>query len=422
MKQKKNKDPQLDTLKFIAIAVVLMLLADQYIFGGKRSYIENAKQQSVAERMINAEIQDLPAPVLVTPEDGAEYFEHPEAPEDNEPAEEVLPKSSDPKDQATTAPDVSAAQPDPAPEVVHPAYQGTPRIAIVIDDLGMDVKRSRKIIDMKEPITLAFLPYAPKTKELASLGKSKGHSLIIHTPMEATNRDLNIGPIGLRTSMGADEFNKNFGQILASFEGYEGINNHMGSLLTQDAQAMTRLMQMLKERNLFFVDSRTINKSVAAQKAKEAGVPYAVRDVFLDHVDSIEFVRSALRQTEAIAKRRGHAIAIGHPRDVTIQGLQEWLPTLKAKGIEIVPVKDLLVRPVGIAEPLSVAKEPQPVILNNDEAVEVRGNPAPAENAGPVENNALELNNAAGSSFSVTLPDGTEQQIHLPPAQLPSLY
>ncbi|PZO85081.1 MAG: hypothetical protein DI626_07740 [Micavibrio aeruginosavorus] len=175
--------------------------------------------------------------------------------------------------------------------------------------------------------------------------------------MEAMNGSANIGPGGLVSGMDHAAFENAFGLMTDSFEGYEGINNHMGSRLTQDKDAMARLMQILKKRGLYFVDSKTIDTSVAARQAAAAGIPYAERDVFLDHQDTEAFVAAALVKTEAVAKRRGYAVAIGHPKDHTINALKRWIPTLKAKGIELVPVKAVLTVPqANAATPPSSAE------------------------------------------------------------------
>ncbi len=328
------------TIRFIFIAMVLMLLMDQFIFGGTRSYIEEARQQARIETLAESRGLKTP-PVRVKPPEGKEFFE----------AE--LPKAEDsPKETADLQPvlppppeEKKEAQVLPSPVLPKPKVTGAAKIAIIIDDVGMDIKRSRAAIDLPAPITLAMLPYAPRVREMAKDGKAKGHSLIIHTPMEAMDASVNIGPGGLKSSMSAEEMNAAFAAMLASFDGYEGINNHMGSRLTQDKPAMDRIMATLAQNGLFFLDSKTSPQSVAAHEAASSGVPYAERDVFIDHVETLDFARKALRQTEALALRRGYAIAIGHPKDNTIAALKEWIPTLEGKGIELVPVSRLLVVP-----------------------------------------------------------------------------
>lgn len=338
---KKGRSVEPGTAKFVAIAVVLMIICDQFVFGGSRPYIDSAREEYARKIAAQKELQEDPPPVppaIVRPEDGHEYFEAP------------LPLPEDMHEEKAAPPTPLPPVEKEKPKIDKKAFvpHGAPKVAIIIDDLGMDLKRSRAVMDLPAPVTLAFLPYGTKTKEYAKIGKEKGHSLIIHTPMEAMDGALNIGPGGLKEAMTGAEFDKAFDVMLKSFDGYEGINNHMGSRLTADGGKMERLMKTLKSKGLFFVDSKTSAKSVAAGEAQMSGVPFAERDVFIDHVETLDFARKALKHTEELALRRGYAIAIGHPKDNTIAALKEWLPTLKAKGIELVPVKELLIQPKDI--------------------------------------------------------------------------
>lgn len=218
-----------------------------------------------------------------------------------------------------------------------------PRIAIIIDDMGMSRKYTRAMMDLPGPLTLAFLPYAPKVKGDAQYALSQGHELMIHTPMEPLDPDLYIGPIGLTSEMSIDEIKGEIvDKVLASFDGYKGVNNHMGSRLTQDAEAMQAVMTSLQGRGLYFVDSVTIPESVAADEAKKAGLDYAKRDVFLDHFPDEENVRKYLKKLEKLSYKKDGVIGIGHPKDYTYNALSAWLPTLKEKGIELVPASEVV--------------------------------------------------------------------------------
>jgi len=168
---------------------------------------------------------------------------------------------------------------------------------------------------------------------------------MVHMPMEPMNPDLDTGEIALRTDQGPSEFADMLDKGLGAFEGYTGINNHMGSRLTQEKGAMRVLMAELKRRGLLFMDSKTIGGSVAGPMAAESGVPYAVRDVFLDHDPSLEGVRKSLQRVEEVAREHGHAIAIGHPKPDTIKALQEWLPQLADKGLVLVPLSAVVTVP-----------------------------------------------------------------------------
>lgn len=212
------------------------------------------------------------------------------------------------------------------------------KVVIIIDDVGMAHSLSNQVIDIDAPLTLAFLPYAPNLKAMTRRAKAEGHELMIHMPMEPMNADLDVGAIALLDEMSDVELTENLGKAFASFEGYVGINNHMGSRLTQNEYAMHVVMNELAERGLLFVDSKTISTSVAGKIAAEHGLDYAERDVFLDHENNIDFVMNALNKVEIVAKKQGYAIAIGHPKKATIAGLKQWLPTLEGKGLTVVPV------------------------------------------------------------------------------------
>ncbi|MEK9661746.1 MAG: divergent polysaccharide deacetylase family protein, partial [Alphaproteobacteria bacterium] len=126
------------------------------------------------------------------------------------------------------------------------------------------------------------------------------------------------------------------------FGSYVGINNHMGSRFTGEVEAMAPVMRALRARGLVYLDSRTSSRSAAPTAAHEAGVPVVVRDVFIDHERTSEAVASALATVEEVARRNGRAIAIGHPRDVTIAALTRWLPRLEANGFRLVPLSAIV--------------------------------------------------------------------------------
>lgn len=216
--------------------------------------------------------------------------------------------------------------------------EGWTSVAIVIDDLGENRKYSYESIELEAPMTMAFLPYSANVDEMARQAKENGHEVIIHMPMEPMNSDLDVGSIALKVGQSREVFSEMLDEAFAAMDGYAGINNHMGSRLTQDQNSMNQLMSRLKKEGLLFLDSRTISGSVASETAHKYGVPYAVRDVFLDHDPSEEGVRKSLELLEREAKKYGHAIAIGHPKEATVTVLREWVKTLPEKQIALVPV------------------------------------------------------------------------------------
>lgn len=334
-------------LKFLLIGLVLLFVVDYLVFGKERPYITKmkadyyAKQVEKEHRLEEAIEQALP-PKVVYPEEG-EYFEAPIEEPVEMPVEPLKEEQSMlPEKTLNLAKELPEFEP---PKPVEKSKEGKPKIAIVIDDVGMNLKQSMAAIALDPAVTLAFLPYAESVKELAAKAKANGNEIIIHTPMEAMSSTVPLGSMALRSDMESKAFAAEFNKISNSFEGYVGINNHMGSKLTQDKVAMAQLMGELKNRNLFFLDSKTIATSVAAESASKAGVPFAVRDVFLDHEETPEFTANALAKLERIARESGQAIAIGHPKEITMAALQAWIPTLEAKGFELVPVSALLDKP-----------------------------------------------------------------------------
>ena len=219
-----------------------------------------------------------------------------------------------------------------------PVTQGRARIAIVIDDLGPDRKRTERAIGLKGPLTLSFLAYATDLPRLTDEAHRAGHELMVHVPMEPISRTEDMGPNGLTISLGRDEVLRRLRWDLGRFDGYVGINNHMGSRFTSDANGMMPVMEELKARGLLFLDSRTIGNSIGAELAHRLGVPSASRDVFLDDDINGPAVAAQLAELETIAKRHGTAIAIGHPHDVTLDQLASWIANLSAKGLTLVPV------------------------------------------------------------------------------------
>lgn len=344
----KTKHSRKDVTKFLIIAVVLMIVVDQLVFEGLGSRFEEIKkeyymEQALKQKTLDDAIEALLPPEVVFPDDGSEYFEATDDLEESFKKELLLEKQSNIV-TPQSKPVMKSKVKTPKKKIARILRKGEKaKIAIVIDDLGMNLKQSRAAIALPKQVTLAFLPYAEKVRALAKTAKAGGHELIIHTPMEAMNAKLSLGPMALRQGMTATAFNAEFQKITESFDGYIGINNHMGSRLTQDKPAMERLMKQLKQRDLFFFDSKTINTSIAAQTARANGIPYAERDVFLDHEGTPQFIAKALLNVERIAREQGHAIAIGHPKAVTMQALQKWLPTLAAKGYQLVPLSELVV-------------------------------------------------------------------------------
>lgn len=219
---------------------------------------------------------------------------------------------------------------------------GQPAIAIVIDDVGIDRRRSQFVVDLPAPLTISMLPYARGLDGQAAAARAAGHELLVHVPMEPHDHTVDPGPEPLLTALSHDELHARLDRALAAFDGYVGVNNHMGSRFTEDRTALAEVMETLQSRGLLFLDSRTSETSAAFGEARLQGVPAAQRDVFIDHDPSPAAIDAALLQLERVALRQGYAVGIGHPKDATLDALREWLPHAADMGFALVPISTIV--------------------------------------------------------------------------------
>ncbi|MDQ6963984.1 MAG: divergent polysaccharide deacetylase family protein [Mariprofundales bacterium] len=214
-------------------------------------------------------------------------------------------------------------------------------IALIIDDIGYDLERERALLAMPFPLAVSVLPEAPHAKRAADMAHAAGRVVMLHLPMEPSNPKLRAGMDDsfLRLGMSAAALRNRMVTALSHLHSVEGVNNHMGSLLTADRKAMRVVMAECRKRNLFFVDSRTGARSVAADEARVAGIRWASRQVFLDHIDDSATIAKAWRHAVLIADHRGSCVVIAHPRRRTVA----FLATLTtADRARMRPVTDLL--------------------------------------------------------------------------------
>jgi len=217
------------------------------------------------------------------------------------------------------------------------SHQVPPTIAIIIDDMGHNLAEGKRLIALDQPITLAFLPYRRHTTELAEQAHRQQKEIMLHAPM-ANTRNIGLGPGGLSPGMDKDSMATTLRRALQSIPHVRGVNNHMGSLLTQQLDAMDWVMAELDHYPVYFVDSRTIASSIAGDVAAAYRIPTLTRDVFLDHEQSEEYVDKQFRLLIKRAKENGSAVGIGHPHTVTVDYLEKRLPELDEEGIAIATV------------------------------------------------------------------------------------
>lgn len=251
-----------------------------------------------------------------------------------------------------------------------------PCIGIIIDDIGYRYHDDQAAIGLPGQLAYAIMPLSPHGGEMARLANELGKVVMLHLPMEASDSYENqfLGPGALTLNMSKRQFLQTLNVDLRSLPDISGVNNHMGSLLTRYPIRMEWVMEDLKARNKFYVDSMTSGRSVAGSVAEMLHVPTTRRDVFLDDKQNVNYIRGQFQKLIAIARRKGTALAIGHPRPDTIKVLRRQLRLLKSYGVRLVSVETLL-RDRG--------QHPAPAIASKDSASDMSEGPAPAA-LGPV--------------------------------------
>ena len=244
-----------------------------------------------------------------------------------------------------------AARPAPAlPSDFEPADRRRGGVvAVVIDDVGYDEHALETLARWDAPFAVAVIPSAPFASRAVSLAREKGWDLLVHLPMQPESGPSEKETIGARDD--DDAIRRRVLEALAKTPGAIGINNHQGSKATADARVVRAVLGVVRERGLFFLDSRTTNASVAGAEAAAMGVPFLARDVFLDDVAAEtstkggipEALDAAWEKALALAAKKGQAIVIGHPRRDTLAFLSEKMNLLGRKeGPRAVRVSELV--------------------------------------------------------------------------------
>jgi polysaccharide deacetylase 2 family uncharacterized protein YibQ len=223
-----------------------------------------------------------------------------------------------------------------------PSSQASARLAIILDDLGNDRAAADAIFALKYPLTVSVLPNHTHSVDIAEEAQRRGYEVMLHLPMQAMGNETREAQ-ELRQGMPAAEVASVVDQMLSAVPGVVGVNNHQGSQATADQTLMSELMPVLRDRGLFYIDSRTTAATLAFDAARTSGVPAAFRNVpFLDDVAETGAVRKQLQLALREAKTKGEAVAIGHPHPATLQALHEILPHAESQGVHLVFASDLV--------------------------------------------------------------------------------
>ncbi|WP_224981420.1 divergent polysaccharide deacetylase family protein [Geomonas agri] len=251
-----------------------------------------------------------------------------------------MPVRQAPVQQQVSTAQAPAAKPHPA---ALPKATGPGRLAIIIDDMGTSMQELKTLQSIGQPLTYSVIPSLAHAKQVAEGAHTAGAQVMVHMPMEPEGYPKQkMESIGVLVAMDDAEIASRIRSYFATVPHAVGANNHMGSRFTQDAAKMKVVLQILKEKGLFFVDSKTSPASVGYREAKALGMKCAARQVFLDNVQDESAIGKQLTQAAAIARKRGAAIAICHPHPATMRALKLYMPELAKSGITFVHVSELI--------------------------------------------------------------------------------
>jgi len=253
--------------------------------------------------------------------------------------EQIPSEAPQPAEQAPEQPPLPAYEPVPNTDM--PAKG--PRLAVIIDDMGQSLGKARKLLHiMGSDLTWSILPFSAKTREVVQLAADNGLEYLLHVPMEPKGYpQVDPGPGGIMVDMSPDQIRAILTNDLDQIPGAVGANNHMGSRFTEDIPGMHVVLQEIKSRGLFFMDSLTSPHSKVKVIAQEMHIPVAFRDVFLDNRQDVEEILGQLRKAERLALRMGQAVAIGHPYPETLTALAKWSKE-RDSGVELVKLSRLV--------------------------------------------------------------------------------
>jgi polysaccharide deacetylase 2 family uncharacterized protein YibQ len=234
-------------------------------------------------------------------------------------------------------------EPTPPPVPPGPRPVATKFVALIIDDMGHSLNAAREVCGLGLPLTVSILPYSLHGTEAAQLAHECGLEVMLHLPMESlgNHRTEKSTPGMITADMKDEDIRRTAEDDLGQIPYIRGVNNHMGSKLTQEKRPLSLVLEPLKEKGLYFIDSRTSTQSLACDLARAMGIPSGASSLFIDPGDDASALSSAeikanFLELVEMAKRNGQAIGIGHPRPATISALKDCLPLLKNSDVSFV--------------------------------------------------------------------------------------
>jgi polysaccharide deacetylase 2 family uncharacterized protein YibQ len=216
-----------------------------------------------------------------------------------------------------------------------------PKIAVILDDWGYHNNGLGYLSSITLPFTIAVLPGLRYTKEAAETAYKNKKGIMLHLPMQPEKK-VPLEKITVMAGMNRDKIVEIVDTLVSEVPHYTGVNNHMGSLVTADKTAISTVLEVLKDRNYFFIDSLTTPKTVAYKTARDMGMRWGKRDVFIDNQKESSYNEKQINELKSVARKKGWAIGIGHDDPVTLSTLARMMPEIESEGFEFVYVAELL--------------------------------------------------------------------------------
>ncbi len=209
------------------------------------------------------------------------------------------------------------------------------RIAFIVDDVGYEIKNAKRLLELRRPMTISIFPQLKYSRHIAELAHEMGFEVMMHLPMDS-GKSLRRNPGFVAPDMDENEIAWVLDKDFSSIPYVIGVNNHQGSLMTTDPEAMRRVVEYLGKRDLFFIDSRTTSETIAYDVAKKYGLRAAQNDLFLDNEKDVDYIKGQIMMLMEEARQKGKAIGICHIHPATIEAFQEMFPVIESNDMELV--------------------------------------------------------------------------------------
>ena len=219
-----------------------------------------------------------------------------------------------------------------------------PTLIIVIDDAGYSLEQLKPFLNLPFPLSIAVLPQVEHSAEAARLSAEAGKEVLLHQPMQALGGN-NPGPGAILIGMSREEGAALLERNLESLPQVVGVNNHMGSAVTRDDSLMGGVLELVKRRGIYYLDSLTAPGTVTAALCRDLSIPYWERDVFLDNTGDKQSILHALDEGKKAASARGASVLIGHVWSAELaQTLMDIYPQLIEEGYSLSTISKYMIR------------------------------------------------------------------------------